>query len=333
MSKYSACTPRTDQLGSEQRQAKTSAEESQTDNVNWRPIVTVGMPVYNGVGFLERSLSCLVEQTYPDFRLIISDNASTDNTWEILEKYAKNDSRLELHRQQTNIGLRANFQYVLDQAETEFFMWHSDDDWVDSNYLEEVVSVIRQEPSCMLAATFSVRVAQDGTELHREAFPDISSMPRRARIRAMLKQPEPFWIHGLFRADALRRAWRTSGEFPYVWGSDALALLPFILSDQIRGTNRTAFYYRTNMESLHTYRPDTPYKMLRFMLQYAGFNARLFWASKSTLLDKILLWPWVLIHVFESLFEHPFKRFIKHPVKRALRAIGVWPARTATGRR
>lgn len=323
----------TDPRRSGHGQTKASAGQEQTAISARHPIVTVGMAVYNGANFIETALSALTTQSYSDFRLIVSDNASTDNTWEILQEWAARDPKIELHRQETNIGLRANFQYVLDQAETEFFMWHSDDDWVAPNYLEELTAALQDDPSCMLVGTYGIRVAQDGSEVHQEAFPDVASKSRRSRIRKLLIEPEPTWIHGLFRTDALRTAWQTAGEFRYVWATDALALLPFILNDQIRGTNRTIFYYRVNMESLEFYRPNTSYGMLRFMAHYLGFHLRLFWASDLSLFDKLLLWPWLLIHVFESLFEHPFKRFIKHPAKRALKAVGLWPARTITGRR
>jgi glycosyltransferase involved in cell wall biosynthesis len=314
-------------------QTKPKTGQQATPGSAEHPVVTVGMAVYNGARFIERALSALTAQSHASFRLIISDNASTDNTWEVLQEWARRDPRIELYRQEKNIGLRANFQYVLDNAQTEFFMWHSDDDWVAPNYLEELVGELQADPSCMLVGAYGIRVAQDGSEVHQEPFPDIASKSRRSRIRKLLMQPEPTWIYGVFRTDALRAAWRTAGEFGYVWASDALALLPFILNDQVRGTNRTVFYYRVNMESLDFYRPSTTYQMLRFMTHYLKFHVRLFRASELSFSDKLLLWPWLLIHVFESIFEHPFKRFIKHPAKRALKAVRLWPVRTLSGRR
>ncbi len=83
------------------------------------PRVTIGMPIYNSMKFVERALGALVEQTYGNFTLLISDNASTDGTWELLQPWAQRDERIVLHRQETNIGARENFRYLLDLAETD----------------------------------------------------------------------------------------------------------------------------------------------------------------------------------------------------------------------
>src|SRR5688500_6871770 len=94
------------------------------------PIVTIGMPVFNGEASVRQAIECLLGQTFAEFELIISDNASRDGTEAICREYAASDSRVRYIRQNENLGVLANFEFVLDQAGGEFFMWAAaDDEW------------------------------------------------------------------------------------------------------------------------------------------------------------------------------------------------------------
>lgn len=201
------------------------------------------MAVYNGADFIEHSLGAVLRQTYTNFTVVVSDNASTDGTWEILQTLAAADPRIVVHRQDTKNGLTRNFRFVLDQAETTRFMWHEGDDWIAPNYLEELLSVYAADPGCVLACPFGARVDHEGTILHREAFSPLAVRSRLGRIRALLTHPEGAWIYGLFSTQALRSTWAIAEEFKYLWASDAVALLHLILNDQIRGTDRTVFFF------------------------------------------------------------------------------------------
>src|SRR4030067_476273 len=92
------------------------------------PAVSIGVPVYNGELHMRAALEALLAQTFTDFELIISDNASTDNTELICREYAARDTRIYYFRHEKNQGASANFQFVLDQAGGEFFMWAACDD-------------------------------------------------------------------------------------------------------------------------------------------------------------------------------------------------------------
>jgi glycosyltransferase involved in cell wall biosynthesis len=92
------------------------------------PKVSIGMPVYNGEKYIREALDSLLAQTFTDFELIISDNASTDRTEAICLEYAKNDSRIRYVRQDENKGMDANSKFVLDEARGEYFMWAAHDD-------------------------------------------------------------------------------------------------------------------------------------------------------------------------------------------------------------
>lgn len=105
--------------------------------------ITIGMPVYNGSQYIREALDSLLTQTFTDFELIISDNASTDTTQSICEEYARRDPRIRYLRQTENKGALANFQFVLEQAQGEFFMWAAADDLWDKRWIETVYTHIR----------------------------------------------------------------------------------------------------------------------------------------------------------------------------------------------
>jgi glycosyltransferase involved in cell wall biosynthesis len=100
------------------------------------PKVSIGMPVYNGEPFIREALDSLFAQTFINFELIISDNASTDRTEEICREYAERDTRIRYIRQMENIGASANFQFVLGQANGKYFMWAAADDIRSASFLE-----------------------------------------------------------------------------------------------------------------------------------------------------------------------------------------------------
>lgn len=100
------------------------------------PNISIGMPVYNGEKTIEAALDCVVKQTFRDFELIISDNASTDGTEAICRKYALKDSRIRYVRQHVNIGAVKNFHFVLNEAQAKYFMWATSDDVKSFDFLE-----------------------------------------------------------------------------------------------------------------------------------------------------------------------------------------------------
>lgn len=111
----------------------------------YAPKVSIGMPVYNGEPSIRVALNSLLAQSFSDFELIISDNASTDGTQLICLEYAEIDERIRYVRHLDNRGARANFQFVLDEAVGEFFMWAASDDiwspvFIEANLLNLVAN-------------------------------------------------------------------------------------------------------------------------------------------------------------------------------------------------
>src|SRR5690348_2515296 len=126
------------------------------------PRLSVGLPVYNGERYLAETLDSLIEQTFEDFELIISDNASTDGTAGICRRYEKLDSRIRYFRQPRNIGGAPNHNFVARQARGELFKWVSADDLYARDLLERCVDALNDLPHVVLAHPWTATIDGSG---------------------------------------------------------------------------------------------------------------------------------------------------------------------------
>lgn len=106
------------------------------------PKLTIGLPVYNGEIFLHQCLDSILKQTFSDFELIISDNASTDSTRKICAQYVTKDNRIKYFRQDVNIGIHRNFNFLLNQAKSEYFAWTAVDDYLSPDFMEKNLTIL-----------------------------------------------------------------------------------------------------------------------------------------------------------------------------------------------
>jgi glycosyltransferase involved in cell wall biosynthesis len=115
------------------------------------PTVTVGIPTYNRAALLKDTLESVLAQTYSNFRLVIGDNASTDETPDVVASYS--DARIDYIRGERNIGMIGNFNRLIQLADTEFLMLLPDDDRLYPNYLKSVVDVLQRHQTVGLVHT------------------------------------------------------------------------------------------------------------------------------------------------------------------------------------
>ncbi len=112
-----------------------------------QPSVSIGVPVYNGSPYLKEAIESLLAQTYGDFEIVISDNASEDDTRDVCEYYAQRDNRIRYYRNAENIGLIKNYNRVFELSEGVYFKWMSHDDLHEPRYLEACLPPIRDDSS------------------------------------------------------------------------------------------------------------------------------------------------------------------------------------------
>jgi len=129
------------------------------------PRVSLGMPVYNGEHFIEEALDALLNQTFSDFELIISDNASTDRTPQIVSEYAARDPRVHFIRNDKNLGASPNFNKVFTLSKGEYFKWASADDVCGPNFLKRCVEVLDRYPDVALAYPKTVIIDENSREV------------------------------------------------------------------------------------------------------------------------------------------------------------------------
>jgi len=172
-----------------------------------RPSVTIGLPVWNGEHYLPGCIDALLAQTYQDYELIISDNGSTDRTGEICLEYAARDPRIRYVRQPVNMGPFKNYNYLLDEAKGEYFMWAPVDDRWSPNFVEELHKTLVENADSVGAQGDWLIIGPDDEPL---TAPDVfEEMQRDSRLGRILPLA---WRHymgllfyGLFRTEVLRR--------------------------------------------------------------------------------------------------------------------------------
>jgi glycosyltransferase involved in cell wall biosynthesis len=171
------------------------------------PRVSIGVPVYNGERYLATALDGLLAQTFTDFELIISDNASTDATAEICARYAARDQRIRYSRSAENIGGAANWGRVFHLATGEYFMWAAHDDLQAPTYVERCVDVLDRDPSVVLCCARVRVIDADGTVIEDDAtrLPRIGSPHPHERFSDLVRWDyKCYEITGLIRANVLR---------------------------------------------------------------------------------------------------------------------------------
>ena len=118
--------------------------------------VDILLATYNGENYLVEQLESILSQTYSNFRLLISDDCSTDGTRKILEEYKEKDSRIQLFFQGKNLGVIKNFEYLLKKVESKYYMLSDQDDIWKENKIEKSVEKLENSESDLVYTDLEV---------------------------------------------------------------------------------------------------------------------------------------------------------------------------------
>lgn len=162
-----------------------------------RPRVSVGVPVRNGERFLPEALDSLLAQSYKNFELIISDNASSDRTQSICREYAARDHRIRYYRSEQDVGLANNFNYLFIRARGEYFKWAAADDVHEPDWISNCLTVLEQDPSVVLVYGKTRFIDENGA-LVNETDPgfDLRFDAAIDRLRYVISATS--WVNAIF---------------------------------------------------------------------------------------------------------------------------------------
>jgi glycosyltransferase involved in cell wall biosynthesis len=210
--------------------------------------VTIGVPVYNGEPFIAEALESIAAQTFEDYEVIISDNASEDGTEGVCRGYAARDSRVRYVRNERNIGLARNFQQLVRLASGEYFKLANADDVSDPRLVGECVAVLAAHPEVVLCYGKTVLIDQQSKPL-RPYEDGLDLRDPRAAVRFRVAAERAGLVNllqGVIRTAALRR----TGLLGTFTASDMVLVSELSLYGQFHELPEVLFYRRLHPAAL-----------------------------------------------------------------------------------
>jgi glycosyltransferase involved in cell wall biosynthesis len=232
--------------------------------------ITVAVPVHNGAKTILRCLESLSKQTCRSFKVIVFENASTDDTAQIVEAFVKNDSRFEMRPSATFLTARQNFSRAAKESvmESEFFCFRAADDYTSPNYLEALLAALKNRDDCALAVSSVIYVDRNDvviTPLRDSAL----EFQRESgnRYRGIVFPGS--WFYGLYRS-------RLSGVYlanvftlyPYAWGMDRLLVYKMIADFGVVIVPEAKFICQTESGSESSYKAKSGMDAIRRRFKY-----------------------------------------------------------------
>ena len=219
--------------------------------------VSIGLPVYNGEEFLRNKLENILEQTFHDFELIISDNASNDKTQLICQEFLKKDNRIKYFRQESNNGVTWNVNFVIKKATKEYFLLTAVDDLISNNFIEKNLEVIKKDKNVIgsIGKILPYKTKNNDGNFD-ESFKQVvnnlrdKTRPRKTlsldgkyndNVRNYLKKSTCQVIYGLFKTKEFR-----SIQFEPFIGNDWAVFLNVLKNGNFIVNNETTMYEYEN---------------------------------------------------------------------------------------
>jgi glycosyltransferase involved in cell wall biosynthesis len=170
-----------------------------------RPNVSIGLPVRDGDRYLDEAIRSILNQTYGDFELIISDNASTDRTEAIARGWAAVDPRVRYVRNPVDVGAAPNFHQCFRLARGKYFKWAAYDDLLHPKYLELCVEGLEMNPEVVLAHSSAEQIDDAGDLVgHIPNIVEVNSEdPVRRFTNVVTEERLNLPIFGVMRSEVL----------------------------------------------------------------------------------------------------------------------------------
>lgn len=213
------------------------------------PLVSIGLPVYNGMPHLRAAIESLLKQTYSNIEILISDNASTDGTREYCRALAEVHPHVRYVRNSENVGPLENFRRALARARGEYFMWAAHDDKWSDRFVSGLVESLLASADAVLATPTTIHIREDGTLCSEPPDRPATGQSDTANLKLLFDDHASSWIYGLWRGDWLQQHFAEFLRLP-LWGGDVLWLTDICQRCKITG-NQEAIIYKRRLRSRH----------------------------------------------------------------------------------
>ena len=226
----------------------------------------MGITACNSQACIAECLDDCLSQTVKNIQIIVSDDASDDDTVRICRQYAAQHGNIKIIQQERNVGAFANAKAVLDAADTEYFMQRDDDDITEPEYVRILLQLLKQNPQKHGAVSASKFYKKKGKVIEYYRAPEISADKSTSIISVMHSHlPSK---NGLFRTAYLRDIFaRLERMFPSMTGGDRLCDLMFALDNSLVSTNDVVYHWRRNIRPTCIRSPLAPQESYRTLNQ------------------------------------------------------------------
>ena len=202
------------------------------------PLVSIGLVAYNRENWIGRAIDSVLSQHYQNIELIISNDCSTDQTHNVCTEYAQKDKRIRYYNQQKNLGMTQNFVFVQKQAKGEFFMWLSDDDWLEKDYVSECLNALKENSDYSLVCG-KTKFYKDDILLEKEDVLNITNCNAKERVLNYYKAVKSnVVLYGLMPIEIIKEA-----EYKNTFGADLLLSAQVVFMGKVKTLENTFFNY------------------------------------------------------------------------------------------
>ncbi len=241
------------------------------------PLVSIGLPVYDGMPYLRTAVETLLKQDYPHLEIIISDNASTDGTSEYCRALAEVHARVQYLRNSENVGPSENFRRVLGHASGEYFMWASHDDKWSEHYVSALVRTLGARPDAVLATPTVIHIRPDGTLCNEPPDRPATGASEMGNLALLYEDHAASWIYGLWQIAWLRAHVEEYFALPF-WGADVMWLADICLRLPVVGDQEAVIFKRLRRNSAA---PNTARAAVGFWFAMFWHLSRACWRRTS----------------------------------------------------
>ncbi len=171
------------------------------------PQVSIGLPVFNGATFVREAIDSIINQSFTNLELIISDNGSTDGTDKICKEYCNRDPRVRFYRNEENRGAGWNYNRVFELARGKYFKWAAHDDYYDLNFLQKSLEILENDTGAILCHSRIIDIDEKGLPICRkQSNCDTTTIEPHIRFKSLIRMDYTCEeVFGVIRSDVLRR--------------------------------------------------------------------------------------------------------------------------------